>query len=114
MTDVTNEQALAEVNGKASFVRRGWVRLTGVVLVLILAMVVGMLLNGLIGGWWTQRKLDRANMDAMVLIVQYNLQQGKLLVPPQLVAQQQPAAPPATAPVPAPAPAKPVEAPPKK
>lgn len=112
MSDVTNDQLLAQVNNPISRAKR-WVRIGAVVAALLAAIVVGAILNGLLGGWWAQRKLDRVNMDALVLVIQYNLQQGKLALPPQLTAN---APAPAAAPSPSPAPAapKPAEAPPKK
>lgn len=75
---------------------------------LLLVFAAGIVAQNQLGGWWTQRKLDRINLDAMVVILQYNLQQGKLAMPPQLQA----APPPAT--VPAPAPTPKAEAPPAK
>lgn len=103
MSNVTNEELLDKVNNPLTRARR-WARWAMYISPLLVAMIVGMLLNALIGGWWTQRKLDRQNMDALVLIVQYNMQQGKLALPPQLMP-----APPAPAVAP-----KPAEAPPTK
>lgn len=86
-----------------------WILALGLVVSLLVVGGLGALIgiNGV--GWWNQRKLDRMNMDASVLILQYNLQQGRLLMPPQL--QQAAVPPPAVAPPAAP---KPAEAAPAK
>ncbi len=115
MSDVTQEELLAKVNNPAGSRAMRWARRGIVVSGLLATLVAGAIINNLVGGWWAQRKLDRANIDTMVLIIQYNIQNGKLALPPQLQTPP-PAAPTPAPPAPAPAPAqaKPAEAPPKK
>ena len=77
-----------------------WMRWLLMTLSVVAIFLLGVVAQGTIGAWWNQRKVDRQNLDALVLIIQHNVQNGRLQVPPQL----QPAAP---VPVPAPTPPPP-------
>lgn len=107
MSDVTKDELLAGVNKdrKLSMRQRVGRILAGTIGVLLIFWA-GAVTQNLVGGWWNQRKLDRQNMDAMVLIVQYNMGRGKLDMPPQLM----PAPPtPAAAPTSGTSPQEPVK-----
>lgn len=109
VTTPDDDRLLDDLNGvKVTGLRRA-LRLAAWTLGLILVFGAGVLAQNALGSWWALRTQNQANINAAVIILQYNLQQGKLLMPPQLAAQ--PAAP-AVSPA---APATPkVEAPPPK
>lgn len=110
MSTVTNDEALKAVNAPGRVDWHRWMVLGYKLMALLGILLLGAVLGVNLVGWWNQRTLDRANMNAAVLILQYNLQQGRLMMPPQL--QSAPASVPA--PAKAPEPPNPAEAPPAK
>lgn len=102
-TMTATDKALDAINRPVLSRWRRAARLGLYTLGLLMVFGLGAVVQNLVGGWWAQRKLDRANLDAVVLVLQYNLQKGRLEMPPQLAA--------APTPPPAPTTTKPAEPP---
>lgn len=77
-------------------------------LLVVVVLVIGGYGGIRVNAWWAQRQADQTNLYATFAIIQYNLQQGRLLLPPEL--QPKPVAPPKPAEAPAVPPTPPAPA----
>lgn len=82
MSDSVHDPILAKMNRPARDRWRRWALAAVIVVILVGVMAIGAVAGIATRDWYKQRQADQDNLHAVVAVIQYNLQIGKIQLPP--------------------------------